>query len=213
MSTPSTLAASRQGDLHCQQAEQTQPDDDHVLTHLGLGQAKAMQGNGCQGGEGGRFKIHFIRQGCQQVARHQGIFGMHGVIAAGAGHPLPDMKTVHIRTQRFDHPGRGITQRQGFIQAVEGGFDRAQQTFAAGFVQHLAHQVGAGAGLAQQGFFGKFDHRTFGAGRNQRGAGCGSGLCQRRGVGMGTSSTLVFPLRMFCKTCFMVSSSLNRGCV
>ena len=127
-----------------------------------------MHGDGAQGGESRGFEIHLVRQRRQQVARHADVFGMHGVPAPGASHALTDLKTCQSLAQGDDRPGGGIAQRHRLVQAVESSFQGGQQTFAAGFIQHLAHQVGPRAGFAQQRFFGEFNQHALGAGGDQR---------------------------------------------
>jgi hypothetical protein len=127
-----------------------------------------MQGDGSQGGKGRRFEVNALRQQRQQVARHDAVVGVHGVAAARAGGTLPGLETLHPLAQCDDRPGRGVTQRHGLVEPVEGRFQRRQQPFAAGLVDHLAHQVRAGAGFPQQGFTGEFDHHALRAGRDER---------------------------------------------
>ena len=93
-------AAGGPGDARREQPEQPQPDDRHPLAHLGLGQAEAVQGDGAQGGEGGRFKIDVLGQVRQQVARNDGVLGVDGIAAAGAGHPVAHLETLHAFAQR-----------------------------------------------------------------------------------------------------------------
>ena len=106
---------------------------------------------------------------------------MHGVAAAGAGHPLTHLQALHAFPQPDNRPGRGIAQRHGLVQAVEGRFQRGQQALAAGLVDHLAHQVGPGARLAQQRFFGELHQHPLGAGRDQRSRRAHQHLARLRG--------------------------------
>ncbi len=91
---PENGAARGPGDAHGQQAEQSQPDDRDALAHLRVSQAKTMQGDGAQGGEGGTFKIDVVWQFDQQVLRNNGVFSVNGKAAARAGHPVAHLETV-----------------------------------------------------------------------------------------------------------------------
>ncbi len=93
---------------------------------------------------------------------------MDGVTPAGTGHTLADLESIHSRTQVDNRPGGRISKRHGLVEAVEGGLKRGNHAIPFHFVEHLPEQVGAGAGLADQGFFGKLDQHPFGAGRNER---------------------------------------------
>ena len=119
-------------------------------------------------------------RGTTRFLRHDHVFGVYGVVAPGAGHTLAGLKTGYAFAQFYDRAGAGITQRHGLVQAVEGGFDGAQQPLTAGFVQHLFDQVRAGARLAQDGLAGELDQHTFGAGRDQ-----GGGVAHQQHAGFG----------------------------
>ena len=116
-------------------------------------------------------KSTVIGQVRQQVLRDEGVLGMHGIAPAGAGDPVADLEALHTGADGDDRAGGGIAQRHGLVEAVEGGFDGGQQAFAAGLIEHLAHQVGPRAGFADQAFFGEFDQHALGTGGDERGGG------------------------------------------
>ena len=117
------LAAGRAGNAHRQQPQQPQADNPHPLAQLHLRQAETVQGNRPQGGKSSRVEVDRLGQRGQQVARHGGILGMHGVAAAGAGHALPHLPALHPFAQGNNRTRRRISQRHGLFQAVEGCFE------------------------------------------------------------------------------------------
>lgn len=75
---------------------------------------------------------------------------MDSVPAAGAGHALSNLEALHALPQTEDGASGRIPERHGLIEAVEGRFNRGQQAFAAGLVEHLADKVRAGARLPEE---------------------------------------------------------------
>jgi hypothetical protein len=162
------LAARRPGNAHRQQAQQPQPDDRHPLPQLRLRQSEAVQRNRAQRGESGCLEGHLRRQLCQQVARHDGILGMHRIPAPGARHPVAHLEALQPGPHRRDGPRGRIAQRHRLVELIEGRLDRGQQPFPPRLIQHLAHQVWPRLGLAHQALLGEFDQRPLRARRHQR---------------------------------------------
>ncbi len=76
-----------------------------------------------------------------------------------AAHPLPDL---------HDPARRGVAEGHVLVEAVPDRARRADQALGAGPAQHLAGQVGPGAGLGDQRRGGEVADRPLGAGRHHR---------------------------------------------
>ena len=113
-----------------------------MLTDLRLGQAPPVHGDRTQRGERRVLEIHAVGHVRHQVLRHEGILGVNGVSAAGAGHAVSHPESLQPVADGDDDTGGRVAEREGLIEAVLDGVERGEQALTAHFVQRLAHEVG-----------------------------------------------------------------------
>ena len=94
---------------------------------------------------------------------------MHRVAASGTGDPLTHSKSRQSFSQGDDRPGGGVTERQGLVEPVKGGFQGRKDPFAAGFIEHLSDEVGSFERFSWQRFPGEFHDHPLSPGRDQGG--------------------------------------------
>ena len=163
------LAAGGAGEGDGEQSHQPEADHRHRLPQLGAREPQALEGDRADGGEGAGLEADAGREHRRQPPGHEDHLGVAGVAGAGAGDPVAGAEAVDSGADGDHRSRRGVAEGDRHVEPAAHRLDGGGQAVAPGLGDHLAHQVGPLARLAEQALAGQLDHRPLGARADQRG--------------------------------------------
>ena len=187
-----------------QQLYREQPQDPHAENHeplaqFGFGQPDSLQSNGSQYGE---------RRGLvADVVRDFGPSGLRGRpdefgVAPIADHPIPRLDAGDVRSDVQNDAGVAVSERHGFVELAEHGFQSRCEAVRAYLVEHLFDPcpVGSGPFWIRLPLPNSISIRSVPAEMSEREVRIKT--CPRLTDGHGTSANSIRPVFRCCRICF-----------
>ena len=112
----------------------------------GLAKPDSLQSNGSQYGERRCLVADVVRDFGRQVARRPDELG----VATVADHSVSGPDAGDVRPYIQNDAGVAVTERHGFVELAEHGFQSRRETVRANLVEHLFDFVGLGSCLLNE---------------------------------------------------------------